>query len=401
MTGPTTDHDHDDAAYAVTQPVDLRSMLAEERAAEPPAARRPKPPQLRPGFRTDDQRAALERGDSRAAELLQEFRFSAPRALHHLAYGHLHPWFAEPAWKVRWTKMTATGMWLTHRLSRDHSAVALTRQGAQRYGGVAPNSNVDTARRGWLRSMAWMELQAVRDYYGPQPVTTLLATDGVTISPGLDEVTKVALRLAKDVRNVDTLQMHQQRCNVESGLAAAKRLPLHEATRRNNFAIASLAISTKACAKDAPSTPDVTRCMVMYRKLSEGKLKLAHDYVRYASGRRLWLLVDDPHRSLEDQVDDLAACAFGAPDLFRTPRLSNEVLFRPVDKFSVWDRSKQVCQPHSHRCEKMAQRLTMAGFVLVDSPVLHFQAKGQEKVKSPPRLDLLWPQYPQGTRWTR
>jgi hypothetical protein len=375
MNKPDIDHDHDDAAYAVTEPVDLRSMLAEERAAEPPPAK-PQPPQLRPGFRTDDQRAALERGDKAASELLHEFRFAAPRALHQLAYGHL-PWFTEPAWRSRMRKMTTAGLWFTERLggNRHESVVFLSRKGAKMYGGVAPFLNsVETARRGWLRSMAWIELKAAAaDYHGPPPPTSLQVADSALITSGLSDLTTAALSLARTYREEEG-DIGARR-DEENRRAETDRLPLEEVVRRNNMKFASLTISTRACARNAPSGRDVTASMEMFKKLADDRLRVAHDYVRYDWGRRLWLLVDDQHRSIEDQVDDLAAVAFGLPAIFKTARLSNEVLFRPVDLFSVWNTSTQTWMPQSDRCEKFVFALKAAGFVLVDLPGLHLQAR--------------------------
>ena len=102
---------------------------------------------------------------------------------------------------------------------------------------------------------------------------------------------------------------------------------------------------------------------------------MAHDYVRggtLSSDKRIWLLVEDPHRSIETQVADLAAYLDGLAPVM--PRLKS-VVFRPVDEISLWSKGKLEWRPRSGRTAKAVSLLKDAGFDLVVSSVRHLQER--------------------------
>jgi hypothetical protein len=306
--------DQADPEAEATQPVDLRPLLEEP----PKKARGPMPKQLRPGYRTPEQLVTLLERDDRAAGLLQEFRFASPWALYRLAYADL-PWFDETSFKSRMAKMTSTGMWHCKRLgSRPESAVYLSRKGQETYessyGGHAPTTfNVDTARRGWLRSWIWSEV----------------VTRAGTVTSGLKLLQADAARL--DVQGY---------------------------------------LSSPTASRSAEGL-DVIR---MVKDAAAGTLKVAHDYVRgtLSSDKRIWLLVEDPHRSIETQVAELAAYVDGLASVMTR---SKTVIFRPVDEISLWNKGKSEWKPRSGRTAKAVSLLKAAGFDLGTAPLRHLQER--------------------------
>lgn len=130
-------------------------------------AKREVPPQLRPGFRSPAQQARLVAADQAAWGSLAQLRFASPLALQRMHYMPEQLGFSigEHGFKGRAQRHVAKGYWTSHRLgSRPESVVSLTKRGAElvesTYGITVPTWNVDSARRGWLRSMAWANLSA-------------------------------------------------------------------------------------------------------------------------------------------------------------------------------------------------------------------------------------------------
>ena len=281
-------------------------------------AKREVPPQLRPGFRSPEQQARLVEADQAAWASLAQLRFASPLALQRMHYTPEKLGFAigEHAFKGRANRHVAKGYWVSHRLgSRPEAVVSLTKRGAElvesTYGITVPTWNVDSARRGWLRSMAWAAMASW------------------TLEPGLS--------------NVKSYKRFLPRAEAEA-LAELK---------------AGRVGSTDAF-------------IAMMRKVEAGEMPVAtYDYARLSGSDRVILLVEDPHKSVESQIETLKALRTGLGNW------SNKIIYRPVDELSAWSPSKHDWVRRSGRLAKALSLLREAGFVLDEAPhVPHMQTEG-------------------------
>lgn len=286
-------------------------------------AKREVPPQLRPGFRSPEQQARLVEADQAAWASLARFRFASPLALRQMHYSAAKLGFeiGEHAFKGRAQRHVAKGYWASHRLgSRPETVVSLTKRGAElvesTYGIPVPAWNVDSARRGWLRSLAWSNM----------------SSKGWALESGLDNL-KGYTRFLKGIEE--------------------KRLADMKATR-------------------VPTSEDF---IIMMNKLETGEAPVAtYDYARAKPESRVILLVEDPHKSVESQIQTLKTIrgALG--------NWSTTVVYRPVDELSAWSPARNDWVRRSGRLAKALSLLREAGFVLdvlSASPLVpHMQTEG-------------------------
>lgn len=279
------------------------------------------PPQLRPGFRTPEQQARLVEADQAAWASLARFRFASPLALRQMHYSPKKLGFdiGEHAFKGRAQRHVAKGYWASHRLgSRPETVVSLTKRGMElvesTYGLPVPAWNVDSARRGWLRSLAWASL----------------TTAGSSIETGVENL-KNYRRLLPEIE-----------------ARAMAELKAHRVPATDAF----VALVKKLDAAEGETPPAAT-----------------YDYVRKGA-ERAFLLVEDPHKSVESQIEALKAVKDG---LGRT----NMVIYRPVDELSAWSPTQNEWVRRSGRLGKALSLLRAAGFVLdvaqLGQHVLHMQ----------------------------
>lgn len=287
------------------------------------AKARPKrevPPQLRPGFRSPEQQARLVEADQAAWASLAQLRFASPLALQRMHYTPEKLGFAigEHAFKGRANRHVAKGYWTSHRLgSRPESVVSLTKRGAElvesTYGITVPTWNVDSARRGWLRSMAWAAMSS-----------------SWTLQSGLSNIKSYKRFLPKA-----EAEAHAE--------LKAGRIPTSDAL------------------------------IAMLRKVEAGEMPVAtYDYARNSQGvARVILLVEDPHKSVEAQIETLKALRTGLGNW------SSQIIYRPVDELSAWSPSRHDWVRRSGRLAKALSLLREAGFVLDEAPhVPHMQTEG-------------------------
>jgi hypothetical protein len=219
-------------------------------------AKREVPPQLRPGFRSPAQQARLVAADQAAWGSLAQLRFASPLALQRMHYMPEQLGFSigEHGFKGRAQRHVAKGYWVSHRLgSRPESVVSLTKRGAElvesTYGIAVPTWNVDSARRGWLRSMAWANLE----------------TAGWQLETSINNLKKYAEQMKE---------------------AAEKIGQLPPSDARDAF-------------------------VAMLRKVLDGEMPVAtYDYAKKGK-ERVILLVEDPHKSVESQIGTLKALRGG------------------------------------------------------------------------------------------
>lgn len=277
-------------------------------------AKRPIPSQFRPDFRTPEQRERLIKADQEAWSALARFRFASAAALRELHYSNLGFELGEYGFKGRTQRHISKGFWVNHRLGggRPDSVVSLTRKGAElfeaTYGTHAPAWNVDSGRRGWLRSSAWAGL----------------AKAGWSMQAGLDY-----LRVASTY--VEGLK--------KKGEASVSYLNLANLIER-------------AVAREPVVAP--------------------FDYCRGSDGKaRVWLFVEEPHKSVESQIDTLKVLIAGL-----SSTMTRDVIYRPVDELSAWNPKRKEWVRRSGRLAKALSTMKEAGLnVVVSEAVPHMQVQ--------------------------
>lgn len=276
-------------------------------------AKGPIPRQLRPDFRTPKQRERLIKADQEAWSALARFRFASATALQQLHYSNLGFEIGEYGFKGRVQRHISKGFWVSHRLGggRPDSVVSLTRKGAElfeeTYGTHAPAWNVDSARRGWLRSTAWAGLSKA----------------GWVPQAGIDY-----LRVAKGY--VEGLK------------------------------------------KQGPG-PHLDFANLIERAVAGEPVVVPFDYCREGSdGKgRVWLFVEEPHKSVESQIDTLKVFLAGL-----SSTMTRDVIYRPVDELSAWNPKKKEWVRRSGRLAKALSLMKEANLnVVVSDAVPHMQVQ--------------------------
>lgn len=254
----------------------------------------PKPARLKPGYRSPAQYAMLEEADKQAWLKLAELRFAAPKAIYSLCYAHLD-FFSEAAFRSRMQSYQRKGWWEVARLDRrPESVLFLTRKGieihSETYDYSYPIWNNDTARRGWLRSLCFAFMKtsyAAKIISGDDYIKDLLKTqrfqDGI-----------------KDYESFDVTRRHKH--------------TLHEFMKY--FA------------------PYLGQ---------NGKEPYVPFDVMLSSNSRRFLLVEDPHRSIEAQLEALCLVL---------PFLGSTLIFRPLDELSRYSMIHKTWIRQSGRLKK-------------------------------------------------
>lgn len=277
-------------------------------------AKGPVPPQFQPNFRTPEQKDRLLRADQAAWSALARFRFASAAAIRQLCYSDLGFELGEFAFKGRVQRHVAKGYWVTHRLgARPDTVVSLTRRGAELYEATYETSppawNVDSARRGWLRSNAWAAM--TKAGWALQPSVDYLKT--LAVAPQLEQL--------------------------------------------------------KQKGREASASPGLLDLAQLVERVARGEPVVApFDYCRGPHKARAWLFVEEPHKSIEAQMDTLKVFLGGLTTM------TKDVIYRPVDELSAWSPSRKEWARRSGRLAKALATMKDAGMnVLVREDVPHMQ----------------------------